>query len=153
MAQEIELKFLFNSDFPGAQELFLTPPSFIAQGYLMDTPQGVLRVRDEMAFLTYKSRTVGATRDEYEYPIPHADGRAMLATCQQVLHKTRRCVSLPCGRVAEIDCFRDIDLILVEIELESEDAALDIPGFCGEEVTTDPRYFNNALAATLPKTT
>jgi len=39
-----------------------------------------VRLADDAAFLTVKSRTEGISRAEYEYGIPFADGVAMLET-------------------------------------------------------------------------
>ena len=36
-------------------------------------------------------------------------------------------------------------LIVAEVELTSEDQALDMPAWIGEEVTGDPRYYNANL--------
>jgi adenylate cyclase len=36
--------------------------------------------------------------------------------------------------------------VLAEIEMESEDAAVELPDWVGEDVTGDPRYYNSALA-------
>jgi CYTH domain-containing protein len=38
-------------------------------------------------------------------------------------------------------------LIVAEVELESEEQAIDFPSWVGEEVSGDPRYFNSNLIA------
>ncbi|KTF29342.1 CYTH domain-containing protein, partial [Xanthomonas vesicatoria] len=62
----------------------------MAQGYINDqaamrsgaqSASVRVRVQGESAFLNLKSREVGHTRQEFEYPIPVADARALLALC------------------------------------------------------------------------
>jgi CYTH domain-containing protein len=49
----------------------------------------------------------------------------------------------------EIDEFAGVNqgLIVAEVELESEEQAIDFPSWVGEEVSGDPRYFNSNLIA------
>ena len=51
------------------------------------------------------------------------------------------------GFVWEVDEFfgENQGLIVAEVELESEDQAFEKPGWIGEEVTGDPKYFNSNL--------
>jgi CYTH domain-containing protein len=51
------------------------------------------------------------------------------------------------GFVWEVDEFYGDNqgLIVAEVELESEDQKFEIPGWIGEEVTGDPKYFNSNL--------
>ena len=42
-------------------------------------------------------------------------------------------------------------LMVADVELESEDQTFEKPGWIGEEVTGDPKYFNpNLIASILP---
>ena len=91
---------------------------------------------------------MGATRAEYEYPIPIADCNAMLDTLAEkpLIEKTR--YKIKHGNLTwEIDEFfgENKGLIVAEVELESEDQAFAKPEWVGEEVTGDPRYFNANL--------
>lgn len=54
------------------------------------------------------------------------------------------------GLVWEVDEFLGDNkgLIVAEVELESEDQAIEIPDWVGTEVTEDPRFFNSSLAST-----
>ena len=47
----------------------------------------------------------------------------------------------------EIDEFAgaNLGLVLAEIELESEDEEFERPAWLGQEVSSDPRYFNSNL--------
>ena len=94
---------------------------------------------------------MGATRSEFEYPIPLADARQMLTELcgAGVIDKTR--YQLPQGDLCwEIDVFHgDNDgLIVAEIELPSEGTSFEKPAWLGEEVTGDSRYYNSALSTT-----
>jgi len=146
MAQEIERKFLLaGDDWPRLNG------QAIAQGYLSRDKHRTVRVRlkGEAAFLTIKGLSTGATRAEFEYPIPVADAQALLALCEgPVLKKTR--YHLPQGtHTWEIDVFEgdNAGLVVAEIELGHEDEAFERPTWLGAEVTHDPRYFNANLIA------
>ena len=78
MGQEIERKFLLKSDAWRAN----ATGTMYRQGYLNSVKERTVRIRTvgDRAFLTIKGITVGATRAEYEYPIPVADCNAMLDT-------------------------------------------------------------------------
>jgi CYTH domain-containing protein len=51
--------------------------------------------------------------------------------------------------VWEIDEFEDDNrgLITAEVELKDEHQLVTLPGWLGQEVTGDPRYFNSNLVA------
>jgi CYTH domain-containing protein len=119
------------------------------QGYLNSTKERIVRVRtiDDKGYLTVKGLTVGATRMEFEYEIPHRDAGALLGICEKpLIEKTRFKVEAG-GFVWEIDEFsgENLGLIVAEVELESEDQKFLKPDWVGEEVTGDPRYFNSNL--------
>jgi adenylate cyclase len=143
---EIERKFLLAGDaWRGLGE-----PLLLRQGYLSSDPTRVVRVRVEgdQAYLTIKGKSVGATRGEWEYPIPLQDANELLALCEQPLvEKWRRKVEFA-GNVWEVDEFlgANLGLVVAEIELACEDQSFEQPDWIGAEVTHDPRYFNSALA-------
>ena len=149
MAKEIERKFLvINDDFKSmAQEIHS-----IQQGYLSTRKEATVRVRvkDDQAYLTIKGINLGATRDEWEYPIPATEAQEMLSrlTIGALIDKTRYIVPFK-GHTWEIDLFhgRHSGLILAEIELLSEDETFHLPPFIGKEVTGDPAYYNSTLAS------
>lgn len=150
MATEIERKFLVASDAwrhhpqsDGGRRL--------VQGYLSRDPARTVRVRvaGEQAWLTIKGASQGASRAEFEYPIPLADAQALLALCEQpLIDKTRHTLTVG-GTVWEVDEFHgdNAGLVLAELELTAEDQPFARPDWLGEEVTHDPRYFNSALLA------
>lgn len=122
----------------------------IVQGYLNRDKQRTVRVRiaGAQAFLTIKGMTSGATRAEFEYPIPLADAEALLALCDgPLIDKIRHRVGHD-GLVWEVDEFLgdNAGLVVAEVELVHEDQPVALPPWVGAEVTTDHRYFNSSLA-------
>jgi adenylate cyclase len=143
---EIERKFLLAGDSWRA----LGQPVLLRQGYLSSDPERVVRVRVEgnHACITIKGRSSGATRGEWEYPIPLTDANELLERlCQQpIVEKYRSKVEFA-GNVWEVDEFIGVNqgLVLAEIELQAEDQAFDKPEWIGAEVTDDKRYYNSNL--------
>ena len=114
------------------------------QGYLAVNERGTVRVRVEggRAVLTLKGAQRGLTRAEYEYEIPLEEGEAILAElCGFVVEKTRHRRDFA-GRTWEVDVFHGENegLVVAEVELESEDDAVEAPTWVGAEVSHDPRY-------------
>ncbi len=148
MAKEIERKFLVASEDCRA----LARGTRYRQGYLSTVKERTVRVRtiDEKGFLTVKGVTVGATRSEYEYEIPAADADEMLNDlCEKPIIEKNR-YKIPLGGVTwEVDEFLGVNdgLIVAEVELQSEDQYFPKPDWIGEEVTSDPKYFNANLIA------
>ncbi len=154
MGIEIERKFLVVGDGWRAAAHKVVP---MAQGYLndlaaMDTGamKASVRVRiaGEEAFLNLKSRELGHTRQEFDYPIPVADARGLLALCVGGLVDKRRHYVEHAGFTWEVDEFLgdNAGLVVAEIELPSADAAFERPAWAGAEVTEAARYYNLALA-------
>lgn len=147
MGKEIERKFLVQGNIykemaKGRREM--------AQGYLSRNPDATVRVRvaDSTGYITVKGRNAGAVRDEWEYQIPVADAEAMLGLCAEgsVLSKTRYLVDFG-GRTWEVDEFHGHleGLVVAEVELDDENAVVEIPPFASKEVTGDARYYNSNL--------
>jgi len=146
MAKEIERKFLVRGDVWRA----LAKGVMYRQGYLNSDKERTVRIRtaDARAFLTIKGITVGATRSEYEYEIPFNDGKEMLDTLAEKPLIEKRRYKIRSGNLTwEVDEFLgdNAGLIVAEVELASEDQALEKPSWVGDEVTEDPRYFNANL--------
>ena len=146
MAIEIERKFLVVGD-----DWRQAPAVPYAQGYLNRDKQRTVRVRivQAQAWLTIKGASSGATRAEFEYPIPVADAEQLLALCDGPLVRKTRRVVFHAGATWEIDEFEgdNAGLVVAEIELPSESAPFESPPWLGAEVTHDPRYFNSNLAS------
>lgn len=146
MGVEIERKFLLAGDaWRGLGQAVL-----LRQGYLSSTRERVVRVRieGEQAMLTIKGANVGATRGEWEYPIPLADAVELLdGLCEQPLIEKVRHRIEHAGMVWEVDEFlgANAGLIVAEIELASEDQPFEKPDWIGAEVSGDARYYNANL--------
>lgn len=146
MSREIERKYLVTGD----EWRALGTATQIRQGYLSTVKERTVRIRvvGDAAYLTIKGITQGATRTEFEYPIPVPDAHQMLdELCERPLIEKTRHVVVVGGMVWEVDEFAGANdgLTIAEVELEYEDQAFEIPDWVGAEVTSDPRYFNANL--------
>jgi CYTH domain-containing protein len=146
MGEEIERKFLVLGD--GWRET--AEGIAYRQGFLSTEPERTVRVRTagDRGTITIKGKNVGARRAEFEYEIPLADAQQMLDTlCKRPLIEKVRYTLSAGAHTWEIDVFGgdNAGLVVAEIELGSEDEAFDKPGWVGDEVTADPRYFNSNL--------
>ena len=155
MGIEIERKFLLAGDGWREAAHKVVP---MAQGYLNDLAivdsgamQTSVRVRIEgdAAFLNIKSREAGPSRQEFDYEIPVADARALLALCVGGTIDKRRHYVQHAGHLWEIDEFLgdNAGLVVAEIELGSVDEAFAKPVWAGAEATHAQRYYNLALAS------
>jgi adenylate cyclase len=146
MGVEIERKFLVTGDAWRA----LGKPALLRQGYLSTDPARTVRVRIEngQGVLTIKGKNSGATRGEWEYPIPVDEAAELLDTlCPAPLvekHRTRVTVG---NHVWEVDEFLGANqgLLVAEIELAAEDEIFLLPDWVGAEVTGEQRYYNSSL--------
>lgn len=147
MALEIERKYLVNSDLYRNMAISC---SHIIQAYLARPERGVvrIRIRDDKAFLTVKSRNTGASRNEWEYPIPVADAREMIDKISdgKLIDKSRYIVDYG-GYKWEIDEFHGAleGLVVAEVELPSDNIVPPQPPFVGREVTGERRFYNSVL--------
>lgn len=155
MGIEIERKFLVTGEGWRAAAHQVVP---MAQGYLNDAASmrsGAqkasvrVRIQGAQAYLNLKSRELGHTRQEFEYPIPVEDARALLDLCVGGLIDKRRHLVRHAGHLWEVDEFlgENAGLVVAELELDHADEAFERPAWLGEEVTDDMRYYNLALAA------
>ena len=155
MPLEIERKFLVTSDVWRAQAAKSVE---MAQAYLNDLATldaGAMnvsvrvRIQGEQSFLNMKSRELGTTRQEFDYPIPVEDARALLKLAVGGrIEKIRHYVDVA-GHTFEVDEFlgENAGLVVAELELDDADADYPRPEWLGEEVTDQARYYNLALAS------
>ncbi len=146
MGVEIERKFLLRDERWRA----LGHGVLIRQGYLSSHGDRIVRVRivGQEAILTIKGRSQGATRGEWEYPIPLADAEVFLDTlCEKPIIEKYRYRIPHDGMTWEIDEFLgdNAGLVVAEIELEAEGQPFSKPDWIGEDVTHDTRYVNANL--------
>lgn len=147
MALEIERKYKVLND---AYRAMASCVFNIKQGYLSTQKEATIRVRvkDNNAYITVKGVNNGATRNEWEYPIPYDDAIQMLKLCKgNIIEKERYIVEFE-GYTWEIDEFHGahVGLMIAEIELTDEKETFPIPSFIGEEVTGNVNYYNSTLA-------
>ena len=147
MPVEIERKYLLrNNDW----RLQADEGTAYVQGYLIGSKQASVRLRIEgdKAFLNIKSATLSVSRKEYEYPVPMEEAQEILDTlCEAPLIEKTRYFIHQDGLKWEIDEFsgENQGLIVAEVELDSEDQQIELPSWCGKEVSDDPRYYNVSL--------
>lgn len=147
MPDEIERKFLLRNDSWRSQ---VERSVRQVQGYLGSVETCSIRIRIEgnQASLNIKSATLGVSRSEYDYPVPLDEAEEILeGLCRKpLIEKTRHFIQAD-GHLWEIDEFHgDNDgLIVAEIELDHPDELFERPGWIGEEVSHDTRYYNVCL--------
>ena len=145
---EIERKFLVKGDFGKA----VVKRKRIVQGYLCADKERTVRVRiqGDEGYLTIKSASNerGWSRYEFEQQIALTDAEELLKLCLPgIIDKVRHWI--PVGdHCWEVDVFEGENkgLVMAEIELSSENESFEIPGWIGEEVTSDPKYYNVQLS-------
>ena len=128
MATEIERKFLVNKELLPA----LTNGQHIVQGYIPTADKTAVRIRikGQQAWLTIKGANQGASRLEFEYPIPLTDAQQMLAElCTGGAIDKHRYEIVHQGLTWEVDVFAasNAGLIVAEVELEDEQQAVSLP--------------------------
>ncbi|MET4782419.1 CYTH domain-containing protein [Glaciihabitans sp. UYNi722] len=147
MPIEVERKFLTKS---ASWRLEVVSESRIVQGYLRADAQGSVRTRvaDEGAWLTIKGPSSGMARLEFEYAIPPDEASQMIELLASgIVEKVRYRLSNAPG-IWTVDVFGGANqgLVLLEIEGELVGNIANLPDWVGEEVTTDPRYYNSELS-------
>ena len=147
--KEIERKFLVSG--PGyRKEAFRTER--IRQGFLSSVPERTVRVRmsGDRGWITVKGigNQKGTTRFEWEKEITGQEAEELLGLCEPgIIDKMRYFVEK--GRhTFEVDEFHGDNegLVIAEIELSDENEAFSRPGWLGEEVTGETKYYNAALS-------
>lgn len=149
MGIEIERKFLLkNSDWKNC----VSASTRFKQGYLVggdinDPAKASVRIRVEgdRANINIKSMTLSISRQEYEYAIPLDDAEKMLnELCVKPLVEKIRHIVIYEDHKWEIDVFSGDNngLIVAEIELNDENEKFAKPGWVGEEVSDQIKYYN-----------
>ncbi len=146
MPIEIERKFLVrdNSWKKGKTGIYF------CQGYLCSQPERTVRIRiaADKAWLTIKGAATGLARLEFEYAVPVAEAKEILALCPPCIIEKIRYRFPQNGIYWEVDEFLGANsgLTLAEVELEREDQKIFLPTWIGKEVSQDVRYTNAWLA-------
>ncbi len=134
MGIEIERRFLVENE-DWRSKVILSED--FSQAYLnSSSDEWIIRVRiidNNQAFITLKSSINGFVNYEFEYPIPRKDAIELLNLSKYKITKTRGLNS---------------SLKIAEIELNSESEQIQIPTWCGQEITGIKSLNNASLAKT-----
>ena len=147
---EIERKYLVTSD---SYKQMAVARYHIRQGYISRENTGTVRIRitDDKAYLTIKGKPAAGhfARYEWEKEIDVQEAKELMQLCQgTIIDKTRWIIpAKEEGLKWEVDEFhgKHEGQTLAEIELTSEEQEVEKPDFVGEDVTSDPRYYNTNM--------
>lgn len=138
--------------------------NLIVQAYLFSRDGYVVRVRrthypndgdsyhEGPSMVAVKGPRVAAARQEYEVEVPTPFATELIKRAEHKVSKTRYQI-VDSGQTWDVDVFHGDNEGLMIAECECNDAAsITIPYWCGVEVTDDPKYNNENLAADPYKT-
>jgi len=150
MGIEIERRFLVeNEDWKSQVILSET----FSQAYLnSSTDQWATRIRlinNKKAYITLKSSLNGLTNYEFEYLIPRKDAIELIKLSKYKITKTRFQLKVN-KKNWVVDLFNGSNspLKIAEIELNSESEEIQVPSWCGQEITGIKSLSNASLAKT-----
>jgi adenylate cyclase len=145
---ETERKFLVNPDC--WRQVDRSVGEKYLQGYLCVDEKKSIRVRivADRGIITIKGVASGFTRPEFEYNIPVAEAKEILALFTKRLIEKTRYKIFEKNSLWEVDEFHGANegLILAEVELRDEKETIEKPEWIGTEVTGDRRYYNSYLS-------
>ncbi len=123
---------------------------------LLQEPDWTVRIRkfDSSCFLTLKGSRKGAAAAEFEWEIERNLAESIVVDSQYPsIEKKRYLWTNTDGFVWEIDEFENnlAGLIIAEVELEDEDATVEIPSWAGMELTYLRGWSNASLARMLTR--
>ena len=150
MGIEIERRFLVENE-EWKSEIMLSE-DFI-QAYLNSIlDEWATRVRiinNKKAYLTLKSSKNGLINYEFEYPIPIKDAIELIKLSKYKISKTRYQLKIN-KKNWVVDIFEGLNssLKIAEIELNSESEKIEVPSWCGHEITGIKSLSNASLART-----
>jgi len=148
MPTEIERKFLIKHLPEGWQK---SKSEHIAQGYLFNGSEGVVRVRKKGNSYYQTIKSIGKmVREEIEIELSQAQFELLWKYIKgNKISKTRYYLPYK-SFLVELDIFDESlnGLIVAEVEFENEMVcnSFQAPEWFGKEVTDDPRYQNNQLS-------
>ena len=148
MGIEIERRFLIRNEDWRSQ--VISSQDF-SQAYL-NSDEWTTRIRvinNNQAYITLKSSINELLNYEFEYPIPTKDGIELFNLSKYKISKTRYNIKID-EKNWVVDCFDDKNssLKIAEIELSSESEQIQIPTWCGQEITGIKSLSNASLAIT-----
>ena len=150
MGIEIERRFLVENEDWKSQKML---GEDFSQAYLnSNSDKWTIRVRiinSNQSYITLKSSTNGLVNHEFEYPIPNKDAFELLNLSKHKITKTRYKLKIN-GKNWVVDSFSgsNSSLKIAEIELDSESEHIQVPTWCGQEITGIKALSNASLAKT-----
>tara|TARA_B100000965_G_scaffold284616_1_gene242538 strand:+ start:348 stop:848 length:501 start_codon:yes stop_codon:yes gene_type:complete len=148
MGIEIERRFLVKDN--DWRSLVILSEDF-KQAYLnSDSDEWTTRVRiidNKQAYLTLKSSKNGLFNYEFEYQIPKKDATELLNLSKYKIYKTRFHLN-DNNKNWVVDYFggSNSSLTIAELELSSESEQIQVPTWCGQEITGIKSLSNASLA-------
>ena len=123
------------------------------QAYLNSTvDEWATRIRvidNKKAYITLKSSLNGLVNNEFEYSIPMEDAIELIKLSKYKIFKTRYQLKTN-NKNWLVDLFHgsNSSLKIAEIELNSESEEIEVPSWCGQEITGMKSLSNASLAKT-----
>ena len=150
MGIEIERRFLVvNEDWKS--KIILSED--FSQAYLSSSlDKWATRVRiidNKKSYITLKSSVNGLINYEFEYSIPLQDAVELIKLSKYKITKTRYHLKIN-NKIWVVDIFdgSNFPLKIAEIELNSECEEIQVPSWCGQEITGIRSLSNASLAKT-----
>tara|TARA_X000000368_G_C22884842_1_gene646956 strand:+ start:358 stop:894 length:537 start_codon:yes stop_codon:yes gene_type:complete len=150
MGIEIERRFLVENEDWKSKELISED---FSQAYLnSNDDKWTIRVRiidSKKGYITLKSSLNELVNHEFEYPIPIEDAIELVNLSKDKITKTRYHLQIN-KKNWVVDFFHgsNSSLTIAEIELDSEEEAINVPSWCGQEITGIKSLSNASLAKT-----
>ena len=150
MGLEIERRFLVENEDWESQVILSED---FSQAYLnssLDEWSTRVRIVDKKkSYITLKSSVNGLINHEFEYSIPLKDAIELIKLSKYKITKTRYQLKIN-KKNWVVDLFdgSNSSLKIAEIELNSEFEEIQIPSWCGQEITGIKSFSNASLAKT-----
>ena len=150
MGIEIERRFLVENE-DWKSKVILSED--FSQAYLSSSlDEWTTRIRIinyKKAYITLKSSLNGLINYEYEYLIPIEDGIELIKLSKYKIIKTRYKLKINKKNwVVDLFHVSNMYLTIAEIELTSESEEIQVPSWCGREITGIKSLSNASLAVT-----
>tara|TARA_Y100001968_G_scaffold80829_1_gene71948 strand:+ start:600 stop:1094 length:495 start_codon:yes stop_codon:yes gene_type:complete len=150
MGIEIERRFLVENEDWKSQVIF---SEVFSQAYLnssMDDWTTRVRMIDKKkSYITLKSSLNGLINYEFEYSIPTKDAIELIKLSKYKITKTRFQLKINKKNwIVDVFDGSNFSLKIAEIELNNESEEIQVPSWCGQEITGIKSLSNASLAKT-----
>ena len=150
MSIEIERRFLIDNE--DWRSKVISSEDFTQSYLTLNSAEWTIRVRiidNNKAYITLKSYINELVNYEFEYPIPYKDAVELSNLSKYKITKTRYHLKTN-EKDWIIDSFSgsNCSLTIAEIELSSESEKIQVPSWCGHEITGIKSLSNASLAKT-----